>query len=133
MSEFYSEIVENLKKEAEHLNKRLEKARDNQNMNDYIATLKSLRETLNLVQQYDWQLKYSEYGVDKSAELREVENKISLALENKDYQMLDEFLVEKERLSKNNGQPFTEIAVWEQNHEGQIRNHRVWVTNVPYR
>jgi hypothetical protein len=27
----------------------------------------------------------------------------------------------------------TEIAVWEQNHEGRIRNHQVWKTNIPYK
>lgn len=61
---FYDSIVKNLKNEAIKLNERLTKLRDNQNVNnDYIATLKSLRETLDLISRYDWELKFSEYQV----------------------------------------------------------------------
>ncbi len=64
MGEFYNEIIENLKQEAKNLNKRLEFCRSKNNMQDYIVILKSLKETLNLISIYDWQLKYSEYGVE---------------------------------------------------------------------
>jgi len=100
---FYDDIIEKLKEEAQCLNDKLKGVREcksHQNqMNDYIATLKSLRETLDLIHKYDWQLMYSEYGVES--------NKI------------------------NEGN-ITEIAVWEQNHEGQIRNYKKWRTNIPY-
>ena len=50
---------------AIELNRKLEKIRkgctDDKGMNLYISTLKSLRETLNLIKEYDWQLMYSEY------------------------------------------------------------------------
>ena len=61
---FYDDIVANLKQEAKHLNDRLTRFRSNNEMNGYIATLKSLRETLDLIKKYDWQLMYSEYGVE---------------------------------------------------------------------
>lgn len=83
---FYGSIVKNLKQEAQKLNKLLETCRNNYDMNIYIATLKSLRETLDLVHKYDWQLMYSEY---KTNDVKQ-------------------------------------IAVWEQNHEGEIRNHKTW-------
>ena len=95
---FYDDIVNNLKQEAKHLNNRLTRFRDNNEMQSYIATLKSLRETLDLIKKYDWNLMYSEYGVENI-----------------------------------NNQLVTEIAVWEQNHDGQIRNHKVWRTDVEYK
>ena len=102
---FYDGIVSNLKQEAKHLNDRLIRLRNNNEMNGYISILKSLRETLDLIKKYDWQLMYSEYGV-------KYENSLN---KNKD----DKF--------------YTEIAVWEQNHEGNIRNHKVWKTYIPYK
>ena len=95
---FYDGIVNNLKQEAKHLNNRLTRFRDNNEMQSYIATLKSLRETLDLIKKYDWNLMYSEYGVENT-----------------------------------NNQLVTEIAVWEQNHDGQIRNHNVWRTDIEYK
>jgi len=63
MSEFYNDIVENLKKEANFLNGKLSNFRDNHDMQGYISTIKALRETLELIHKYDWQLMYSEYEV----------------------------------------------------------------------
>jgi len=100
---FYDGIVSNLKQEAKHLNERLTKFRNNSDMNGYIATLKSLRETLDLIKKYDWQLMYSEYGV----------------VDDKDDSILKSYI--------------TEIAVWEQNNEGNIKNYKVWKTNIPYK
>lgn len=61
---FYDSIITNLKKEASELNKKLSKIRDTGNdMNNYISTLKSLRETLDLISKYDWRFEYSEYKV----------------------------------------------------------------------
>ena len=56
-------------------------------MNLYISTLKSLRETLDLINKYDWKLMYSEYGLTQDQQ---------------------------------------QVSVWEQNHDNQIRNHKVW-------
>lgn len=90
---FYDDIVKNLKTEAKKLNTRLTKIRENEDkhgyadMNAYIATLKSLRETLNLISQFDWKLMYSEYSSGEEKQ----------------------------------------VAVWEQNHDTQIRNHKIWI------
>lgn len=67
--------------------------------------LKAIREILNLLETYDWNLMYSEYGVPKSA---------------KD--------CDRGKLANC----VTEIAVWEQNGDGQIRNHKKWTTDIPY-
>lgn len=58
---FYDGIVINLKTEADVLNKKLSKLRENNDMTNFISTLKSLRETLDLIHKYDWHLDYSEY------------------------------------------------------------------------
>jgi hypothetical protein len=63
-------------------------------MNLYIATLKSLRETLELISKYDWRLRYSEY-----------------------YARVD---------TPNGSKNQKQVAVWEQDNSGQIRNHKVW-------
>jgi hypothetical protein len=66
---FYDSIVDNLKKEADKLSGRLNKLSESQNIsNDYIATIKSLKETLDLINKYDWRLMYSEYGVIENGE-----------------------------------------------------------------
>jgi len=83
---FYDSIIINLKSEADKLNKKLIKLRENHDYNGYIATLKSLRETLDLINKYDWQLHYSEYETDGRKQ----------------------------------------VSVWEQNHENNIRNHKIW-------
>ena len=90
-SSFYDSIVKNLKQEAEKLNRKLTVIRENnQDMNMYISTLKSLRETLELISRYDWKLNYSEYKTE-------------------------EF-----------GKEIKQVSIWEQNFEGNIRNHKVW-------
>lgn len=90
---FYDSIVSNLKKEADKLSNRLNKLSESQSItNDYIATIKSLRETLDLINKYDWKLMYSTYGL-------------------------------KEQDSENRNRM---ISVWEQNHDCQIRNHKMW-------
>jgi hypothetical protein len=90
-SNFYEEIVKNLQLEAKKLNEKLTTAMCTDNMNLYIATIKSLRETLDLISKYNWRLHYSEYGVMENGE----------------------------RVG-------TQVSVWEQNHECQIRNNLVW-------
>jgi hypothetical protein len=93
---FYDDIVKNLKKEAEKLNRNLIIFRETSRMNDYIATLKSLRETLELISKYDWKLNYSEYKIEDRDE---------------------------------KGMFIKQISVWEQNHDNQIRSHKIWNVN----
>lgn len=83
---FYEEIVKNLKTEANKLSEKITKLNDKHDMNLYIACIKSLKETLDLISKYDWRLMYSEYGYQKEKQ----------------------------------------IAIWEQNHDHQIRNHKIW-------
>ena len=58
---YIDDIVKTLKDEAKELNKNLVKYRQSKDMNLYISTLKSLRETMNLIHEYDWQEEHSEY------------------------------------------------------------------------
>lgn len=53
LNQFYTDIVETLKKEAKCLNEKLSTIRKNETMNLYISTLKSLRETLELISRYE--------------------------------------------------------------------------------
>jgi len=135
---FYDGIVNNLKQEAKHLNDRLTKLRNshgNDVMNGYIATLKSLRETLDLIKKYDWNLMYSEYGVENEKEIMRINDSIddviNIALANN--KTRNEIRDEIDYLIKKKDNYITEIAVWEQNHDGQIRNHKVWRTDIPYK
>ena len=105
---FYDGIVKNLKKEAVKLNDKLAKIRESlssinssqssqsrsNDMNLYISTLKSLRDTLDLISKYDWKLMYSEYETDSGCAI-------------------------KKPLVK-------QVSVWEQNHDNQIKNHKIW-------
>ena len=91
----YQEIVGCLKKEAKKLSGRLVLYNNQGEMNQYISTIKSLKETLDLINKYNWKLTYSEYDISE----------------------------ESGRPTK----PLTkQVSVWEQNHENQIRNHKVW-------
>lgn len=51
--------------------------------------MRLLKDTLSLIKEYDWELKYSEYKTDEHKE----------------------------------------VAVWEQNHSGEIRNHKKWIVS----
>jgi len=96
---FYDEIIISLRKEAKKLNDKLVIATKENNMNLYISTIKSLRDTLDLISKYDWRLMYSEYNT---------------LLSNKDF--------DRGKL----GNEIKQISIWEQNHDNQIRNHKVW-------
>ena len=130
---FYDGIVNNLKQEAKHLNDRLTKFRNNNEMNGYIATLKSLRETLDLIKKYDWNLMYSEYGVEND-KIKNIEDSINIMLANGITTNNEGKDIHDLKNDKNNlPRLVTEISVWEQNHDGQIRNHNVWRTSIPYK
>ena len=126
---FYDGIVSNLKQEARYLNDILGYHRRKDNTNGYISTLKSLRETLDLIKKYDWQLMYSEYGVENHTSIINVYNdNLDIAISSgKSRDIIDHLIRERDSVKL-----VTEIAVWEQNHEGNIRNHKVWRTNIPY-
>lgn len=132
MSEFYGNIVENLKKEAKHLNGKLLYCRNKDDMNGYIATLKSLKETLELIKKYDWQLMYSEYGVENTEAMNNINDALDIAKYSGEDPIVINYIFKKKEELKNNP-IITEIAVWEQNHEGQIRNRKKWTTNIPYK
>lgn len=87
---FYDSIIKTLRQEALNLNERLHCVRKINDMNNYIATLKSLKQTLELIREYDWKLMYSEYTTDVD------------------------------------GKEVKQIAVWQQNHDNSIKNHKVW-------
>lgn len=87
---FYNDIVENLKKEARALNNKLEVIRnrtDREDFNTYISVLKSLRETLNLINEYDWKLMYSEYEVINDDNTKQ--KQVSIWYANHDKQIKD--------------------------------------------
>jgi hypothetical protein len=56
------------------------------NASDSLNEIKVIREIMNLLDLYDWKLKYSEYNTSEGKQ----------------------------------------VAIWEQNGDGQIRNHKVW-------
>jgi len=68
--------------------------------NKTLNEIKTLREILNLIDTYDWKPMHSEYTTNEN---------IDSGCAN----------VIKYRSIK-------QVAVWEQNGEGQIRNHKVW-------
>ena len=93
---FYDGIVQCLKKEAQTLSLKLLNESGTGGNNTQCASirimiLKSLRETLSLIKQYDWQLQYSEYTTDG----------------------------------------IKQVATWEQNNEGEIKNHEVYDIGTP--
>jgi len=93
---YYDGIVQCLKKEAQTLSLKLLNesgigGTQTQCASIRIMILKSLRETLSLIKQYDWQLQYSEYTTDG----------------------------------------IKQVATWEQNNEGEIKNHEVYDIGTP--
>lgn len=82
----FEEIVKTLTEDAMSLQKKFHKLQENNDIRASIDCLRLLKDTLSLIEEYDWELKYSEYQSD--------------------------------------GQK--EVSVWEQNHSGEIRNHKSW-------
>lgn len=60
-SNFYEGIIKQLKVEAKKLSDKLTIAINQTDMQLYLGTVKSLKETLSLIEKYDWKLTYSEY------------------------------------------------------------------------
>jgi hypothetical protein len=68
MENYYEGIVKNLKRDAESLSKGLKNILENNSgdINKYIGMTKALKETLSLIKEFDWQLKYSQYETSES-------------------------------------------------------------------
>lgn len=117
-NKFYDEIIKNLRQEAEKLNQKLSKLRDNHDMNLYISTLKSLRETLDLIHKYDWQLMYSEYCVfdDNDNKIKQVsvweKNHDNEIRNHKFWNVIDEINTNKFEIGKDiNNKPIYEGSI----------------------
>ena len=83
----FEQTVKTLTKDAVLLQEKFHKLQEADNIKCSIDTLRLLKDTLNLIKEYDWQVKYSEYRTEGHKE----------------------------------------VAVWEQNHSGEIRNHKKWI------
>jgi len=130
---FYDGIVNNLKQEAKHLNDKISIFRSKHDIQNCIVALKALRETLDLIKKYDWNLMYSEYGVEND-KIKNIEDSINIMLANGITTNNEGKDIHDLKNDKNNlPRLVTEIAVWEQNHEGNIRNHKVWRTDIEYK
>lgn len=131
MENFYDSIIVSLKDDAKKLNNKLTIAINNHDMQLYISTIKSLRDTLDLISKYDWRLMYSEYKIIDEDEIKNLEHQLKLAQDkidtdkeqNADFISIYERdrLIRKIKELKNR----TQIAIWEQNHDNQIRNHKI--------
>lgn len=85
----FEETVRTLTEDAVSLQKKFHKSQENNDIRTSIDCLRLLKDTLSLIKEYDWELKYSEYQIDGHKE----------------------------------------VSVWEQNHSGEIRNHKTWTVN----
>lgn len=61
----YAEAVKSLKEDVRSLTMQLKHLAETGKHNEYISCLKALKETLNLIHQYDWQPQFSKYRVNK--------------------------------------------------------------------
>lgn len=86
---FNENIVDFLKQEERSLRKKASKMLRIEDFPMYTKIINSYEKVVELIKDYDWQLKYSEY-----------------------------------RLGNENGQK--QVSVWEQNGDGQIKNHKIW-------
>lgn len=89
----FDDIVSSLKQDAIDLQNKFSTLKNDINdIKPKIDILRLLKDTLNLIKEYDWKLMYSEYEARQNP--------------NEDFHK--------------------EVTVWEQNSEGNIRNHKVW-------
>ena len=88
----FSDVVSSLKQDAIDLQRRFTNAKNASDYRTSIDILRLLKDTLNLIKEYDWKLMFSEY----------------------------------ETGLYTNGTLKKQVAIWEQNSEGNIRNHKVW-------
>lgn len=83
----FEETVKTLTQDAVSLQRRFHSLQEDNNFRGALDAMRLLKDTLSLIKEYDWELKYSEYQTDGH----------------------------------------NEVAVWEQNHSGEIRNHKKWI------
>lgn len=83
----FEETVKTLTQDAMSLQRRFHSLQEDNNFRGALDAMRLLKDTLSLIKEYDWELKYSEYQTDGH----------------------------------------NEVAVWEQNHSGEIRNHKKWI------
>ena len=83
----FEEVVKTLKEDSLSLQKRFHALQEKNDIKGSIDCLRLLKDTLSLIRDYDWELKYSEYETDG----------------------------------------YKEVAVWEQNHCGDIRGYKKWI------
>ena len=95
MNELKQKLVERLKKDCEVLlNEKMPKVLDSietKGDGTYRNLINALGNMMKLIEEYDWQLHYSQYGT-----------------------------------TNNKGEEIRQVAVWEQNGDGDIKNHKVW-------
>jgi len=82
INKFYNDTINNLIFEVRHLNDILISHRNKDNMNGYIATLKSLKEALNLISNYNWRTVMSEKILEFNSETNEDIIEIAIWQEN---------------------------------------------------
>lgn len=85
----FEETVETLIKDARSLQSKFTTLQEKNDFRGALDAMRLLKDTLSLIKEYDWELKYSEYQTDGHKE----------------------------------------VAVWEQNHSGEIRNHKKWTVD----
>lgn len=87
----FEETVETLVDDAKSLQAKFTALQEKNDFRGALDAMRLLKDTLSLIRDYGWELKYSEYETDGHKE----------------------------------------IAVWEQNHCGEIRNHKTWTIIEP--
>lgn len=87
----FEETVKTLTQDAVSLQQRFHSLQEKNDFRGALDAMRLLKDTLSLIKEYDWELKYSEYQTDGH----------------------------------------NEVAVWEQNHFGEIRNHKKWIVDEP--
>lgn len=85
----FEETVDTLIKDAKSLQAKFTRLQEQGDFRAALDAMRLLKDTLSLIKEYDWELKYSEHQADGHKE----------------------------------------VAVWEQNHSGEIRNHKKWIVN----
>lgn len=60
----FEETVKTLIEDAKKLQAKLSKCQENNNFTEALSCMRLLKDTLALIKEYDWELKYSEYTTD---------------------------------------------------------------------
>ena len=105
---FKEDVVGFLKEEEKLLRKKMKHLLNTNNFTGYKNLIKAYEKVVELIDMYDWQLMYSEYevrGTDISCDKDQAEAASSVLQR--------------------------QVAVWEQNGDGLIRNHKIWYVKEP--